>query len=298
MPAAFYRPCAAASCIEFYSAAIGRTERSVAVGNAYSTASSSAGWSMKAILASAPLTETRRTRSRTERTQREAPRARAVRQSMTESPTSSVSVEIHPGATDQMRPARRDRAFGETDRRRRPPRSEVLRQVQAIENRARRSQRLVRQDARASRGRPDAASSSGMPGYGLVNLKQPTVVERKKSRERVGRLRAARGREDARDERRRAVANHPADRLLGMRLAPALLEQLVRRFGEIAPRIDQRSVQIENNRGGTRPRRPPVLRVRRRRFPHLDAHDRQPLARWRSRRSAARFVRRSDCCRR
>ena len=78
-------------------------------------------------------------------------------------------------------------------------------------------------------------------------VQQPLIVEREKPLERVGRPLEAARLEHARDERRRAVPDHAADVLLGERPAAARLEQGVRRVREIAPGIDQRAVEIEDD---------------------------------------------------
>ncbi len=73
------------------------------------------------------------------------------------------------------------------------------------------------------------------------------VVDREEPFERVGRLlEIARGK-GARHERRGAIADHPADPLLGQRRRAAVDEHCVRGIGKITPRVDQRAVQIEDD---------------------------------------------------
>ena len=64
---------------------------------------------------------------------------------------------------------------------------------------------------------------------------------------RVRPLEAAGG-EGAGDERRGAVAHHAADLIFRQRRAGALDEQRVGRVREIASRIDQRAVEVENKK--------------------------------------------------
>src|SRR5919198_1217333 len=127
----------------------------------------------------------------------ETPAARAVRQSMAESPTRSVWPAGRTAAARCRSPAgeRRERV--------------------------------------------------GHAGIGARVYEQPAVVDGEIALERVGRRDQPRGREGARHEGRRPVADHAADCLFGERRAAARCEQLVRRVGDVAPRVDQRAVKIE-----------------------------------------------------
>ena len=78
-------------------------------------------------------------------------------------------------------------------------------------------------------------------------IQQPLVINLQKPLERMRALATAGGAQSAPDEQRRTLAHHPADLLLGQGHATELLDQLIRRFGEIAPRVDEGSVEIEGN---------------------------------------------------
>jgi hypothetical protein len=107
-------------------------------------------------------------------------------------------------------------------------------------------QRLVGQN-RERRMRLKCRQRLGNAIVGTCVVKQYAVVDREKAIERVtGTLEAAR-RKRARDQRRRAVADHLPDALLGQRLGAAATEQLVGRVGDVLLGIDQGAVEVEDD---------------------------------------------------
>src|SRR5258708_37847734 len=85
------------------------------------------------------------------------------------------------------------------------------------------------------------------PGIRTRMPQETAAVDRHESFERVGRCGNPRRRKRPRDERRRAVADHPPDAFFSEWSGAALLEQRVRCLGDIAPRVDEGAVQIEHD---------------------------------------------------
>ena len=77
-------------------------------------------------------------------------------------------------------------------------------------------------------------------------LEKPRVVNRKKTLQGTRRCRDASGRERPGDKRRRAVADHLSNGLLGERLSALRREQQVGGVCQIAPRVHQRAVQVKD----------------------------------------------------
>src|SRR5690606_35561036 len=115
-------------------------------------------------------------------------------------------------------------------------------------NPARGLERLVGEDAerRSCRERLERLGNARIDAG---ELQEAAIVEREKALEGRRRRRKARGGKYTRDEHRRPLADHAADGLLGKRRTPLFHEQGVGRLGEIAPRVDEGAVEIEDNKG-------------------------------------------------
>ena len=94
--------------------------------------------------------------------------------------------------------------------------------------------------ARASHDVSDAVVQASV-------IQQPLVVDLEKPLQGVRAFAAAGGAHGAADEQRRTLTHHPADLFFGQGLAAELLDQLIGRVREIAPRIDEGAVEIERN---------------------------------------------------
>ena len=143
-----------------------------------------------------------------------------------------------------------DPACGQTGRRRRARRpAEKTRQVEAVENAPRRGDRFVRQNRERARRRGSASSTRGDAVVRARVIQQPLVVEREIPFERVGRTLDAARLERARDERRRRLSPTIAPiRSSGIGAAPHDSSSALAASAMIAPRIDQRPVEIEDER--------------------------------------------------
>ena len=121
----------------------------------------------------------------------------------------------------------------------------VRREPKAVENRLRCADRLVGEHGEC----PPCGEGVEQFRHPLVRdgmTQQPAVVDAQELLEGIGRQRQVRRGERAGNEERRAVAHHPADRLFRMRRAATRLEHGIRRLGNVAPRIDERPVEIED----------------------------------------------------
>jgi hypothetical protein len=76
---------------------------------------------------------------------------------------------------------------------------------------------------------------------------QALAVDRDEAFKRIGRRRDSSRGERPRDEHGGAVADHAANALFGQRYRSARFEQRVRRLGNVAARIDQCAVEIEDD---------------------------------------------------
>ena len=81
---------------------------------------------------------------------------------------------------------------------------------------------------------------------------QAAVVNLEEASQGAGGLDVAGRRERARDQRRGAVADHPADGFLGVGRGAALLQELICRLGEIAARVDERAIEVEDDESNRR----------------------------------------------
>ena len=119
-------------------------------------------------------------------------------------------------------------------------------EIQAVENAACRVERFVGEH-RERGARPQLAQHTGNPLIRPRVCEEPCVVDREKTIERVGRRRNTCGRKCARDERRRAVADHPADSVRFERLRATGDEHGIDGFGNVAARVDEGAVQVEHD---------------------------------------------------
>ena len=92
-----------------------------------------------------------------------------------------------------------------------------------------------------------SASSSGMPAYGFVNRSSRLLYSCRNRESASDGWGTSCGSEHACDECRGAVANHAANGFFREWGGAALLEELIRRLGEVTPRIHQRSVEIKDD---------------------------------------------------
>jgi hypothetical protein len=76
-------------------------------------------------------------------------------------------------------------------------------------------------------------------------IQQPIVVNREKPFERVRSFAPTGSAHRASDEQRRTLTHHPADFFFSESLATELLDQLIGRVRQIAPRIDEGAVEVE-----------------------------------------------------
>jgi hypothetical protein len=81
-------------------------------------------------------------------------------------------------------------------------------------------------------------------------FQKPAVVDREKASEGIGRRHAACRLERARDQSRRAVADHPSDGILWQWRTAVFREQRISRLREIASGIHECAVEIENDEAG------------------------------------------------
>lgn len=123
------------------------------------------------------------------------------------------------------------------------------REIESVQNLACRVPRLVRQHGEL---RPRAKSRQRIVNARIRarEFQESAVVDREKARERIGRQPPACRLEDARDQRRRAIADHPPDGVLWQRRTAVFREQRISGLREIAPRINQCAVEIENEKAG------------------------------------------------
>jgi len=77
-------------------------------------------------------------------------------------------------------------------------------------------------------------------------VQQPLVVDGQKALQRVWRPFDAGGLQRADDERGGSVANHSSDVFLGDRRGAVRHQELVGGVCDVAPRIDQRAIQVED----------------------------------------------------
>ena len=179
-----------------------------------------------------------------------SPAARAVCQSIDRVADQHVSRPVRrPQPSHRDAAARPDPACAETDRRRRAR----VGAKNAREIRGRRESRrvgasgLLVSTASGMRG-GEALEHSGMPGYGPRELQQPAVVDARESAPALGRRRGSRAAANARATS--VAAPSPTMRpiaILGQRSRTRLDQQRVRRLRQIAPRIDERAVEIEDD---------------------------------------------------
>jgi hypothetical protein len=77
-------------------------------------------------------------------------------------------------------------------------------------------------------------------------IQQPPIVHREKAFKRVGWTLDAAGLQRSHDERGGPVANHLSNLLLGNRLGAVRHQQFVGGIGDIAPRVDKRAIEVED----------------------------------------------------
>jgi hypothetical protein len=112
--------------------------------------------------------------------------------------------------------------------------AKVTRKSEPRENCLGRPEWLIGQH-RQHHARTERIEHLGNAGIWSCERQQTAVVNREEALEGVWRRLDTGFGERARHQHRRAVAHHPADRLLGMRRRAALAQQLIGRFSEIAP---------------------------------------------------------------
>ena len=78
-------------------------------------------------------------------------------------------------------------------------------------------------------------------------IQQPLVVDLEKALEGASTFAAAGRTHGASDEQAGPLTHHAPDLFLGQGLAAKLLDQLIGRIRQIAPRIDEGAVEVERN---------------------------------------------------
>src|SRR5207248_4844152 len=124
------------------------------------------------------------------------------------------------------------------------------REIKASQNTTRRVERLVGQDGQRGT-RAELAEHFGNAAIRTSAIEKMLVIDREESIERVGRRLTMRLLERAPDERRGALADQPSNRFLRERLRAARGEQPIHRVRQIAARVDERTVEIENYQAGS-----------------------------------------------
>ena len=124
--------------------------------------------------------------------------------------------------------------------------AKIAGQIEAVENRAGGCQRFVCKHSQRH-ARVKIGEQFRNARVGARESQQATVIKRQESRKGVDGLQHRRCGEYTGDQRGRPIANHAADRFFSKRRCAAFLEEPIRRLGEIAPRINECSIQIKND---------------------------------------------------
>jgi hypothetical protein len=122
----------------------------------------------------------------------------------------------------------------------------VTGQAKAVENLSRGGTRFIGQYCQR-RATAQLFEHLFDPRIGACMRQEMAIVDREKPIERVGRPFGTTRRKGARNERRCALADHPADLIFGKRIGAARFENRVGGVGDVAARVDERAVEVEND---------------------------------------------------